>query len=153
MIHFATSKVITSSGASYPITLKIRSNRKAIIREVTIVECYKNLTRLKPWQILDLLAEIMPKYVHAHSEHLDVSIGNAPVTHEHMSCSGHPCLIVKHKENGGLKYYRLDCYADIQWAVTVNVSHLRAMVYWWRCNRDQYAYPTWEWGTWRNHES
>jgi len=150
-IYIATTEIHSNSGASYPVTLKVRVTAQALVREFEVLEWGNALVSLRPWQILDLLAEIMPKYVHSHEDLFEVSLGKNPIKHPTFHYTGHPCLVVKHIHNDSEKRYRLNrCVSDC-WALTIPTAHLRAMVYWWRLNRDQYGKGTpWEWGIWRN---
>lgn len=150
--YIATTNISSNSGASYPITLKIRVNNKAHIRSIEVIECENALISLRPWQWLDLLAKIMPRFVYAHLEHIEVALGENPIKHPYMSYTGHPCLVVTQKDNGGEKRYRLNHCVNDCWALTINSAHLRAMVYWWRCNRHQYEKLSQEWGVWKNEE-
>jgi len=136
-IYIASTEIHSTSGVSSPVTLKIRVTAHALLREIDILEGKNAQASLRPWQILDLLAQIFPKYVHSHEEHFEVNF---------MS----PYLTVTHKSNGGNKYYRLDKNVACIWPLTIYPAHLRAMIYWWRCNRDQYDTSIWEWGTWKN---
>ncbi len=149
MICFVTSTISSNSGANYPVTLKVTANRRCIIRSIEIIELHHQI-KLRPWQILDILSVIFPRYVHSHDTQYEVSLGKNPV--ENPSIGYHPCLVVKKVGSDIEKRYRLDHCVEAIWALTINPAHLRAMIYWWRCNRDQYESPIGEWKIWRNED-
>ena len=138
----------TYFATTHGTTLKILRNRQCRISEVS--QFKSNNTQLMPWQYLDLLTEIMPDYVHAVD--YEVKLGENPLENPHDGYTSHPCLIVKKIGTETEKRYRLDKYVSKNWMITIKVSHLRALVYWWRCNRDQYETPPCTWGIWRNED-
>ena len=129
-------------------TFKILRNRQGRVREISQIQ--SNHIQLRPWQYLDLLAKIMPKYVHAVD--YEVQMGENPVEHPHDEYTSHPCLIVKKIGSETEKRYRLNHCVGENWILTIKLSHLRALVYWWRCNRSQYEKAVCEWGIWRNED-
>ena len=143
--YLATTSIVSNSGTSYPITLKIRVNNKAHIRNIEVIECENTLVSLRPWQWLDLLAKIMPRFIYAHLEYIEVDIGENPIKHPYTTYTGHPCLIINNKDTNCEKRYRLNHCVNDCWALTINPAHLRSMVYWWRCNRLQFKNPPQEW--------
>lgn len=150
-VYYATTNLLSNSGASYPVTLKVSVTSQAEVRAVEVIEWENPLVSLRPSIILDLLAEVMPKYVHSHEDIFEVTLGKNECKHPSFAYTGHPCLVVKHIQNNGEKHYRLNHCVGTEWMLTIPPAHLRAMVYWWRLNRDQYGSGTpWEWGTWKN---
>ena len=147
--YFAATNIHSNSGASYPVTLKVRVNNQAMIQELEVLESELSVA-LRPWQCLDVLAEIMPKFIYPHPDLFDVYLSTNPVKYPSCDYSGHPCLAVQNKHSGAEKRYRLNHCVGDNWMISIPPAHLRAMVYWWRLNRDQYATPICEWSVWRN---
>ena len=131
--YIAKTNIYSDSGESSPVTLKIRVTTQALIRKIEIIE-YKS--QLKAWQWLNLLDKIMPKHIHAHSDQYEVRLEK----------KGEKIyLVVTHISNGGEKYYRLNKYVKPTWVLSVHPPHLRAIMYWWRCNEIQYIKNFYEW--------
>ena len=124
-------------------TLKIRVNNKALIRTIELSK--KQNFELPVWQWLDLLAEIMPKHIHAHLEQFQVYLCKGSLNAPHPSCINHTFIVVQQINNGGEKLYSLENSVNHYWIFKTHPAHLRAILYWWRGNRNQYEVTPCKW--------
>lgn len=131
----------TTTGITSPITLKIRVNNKALVRSIEITKS----KQFSVWQWLDLLVEIMPQHIHAHLDQFEVYLCKNPLNAPHPTCISNTFIVVKHLSNGGEKFYPLDDPVNYHWLYTIHPAHLRAILYWWRGNRNQYPHSKHEW--------
>ena len=134
--YIATTNIYLESGDISPVTIKIRVTTQALVRNIEIIEC---TTQLKAWQWLNLLNKVMPKHVHAHSDQFEVHLEKQEKKEKKIY------LVVKQLSNGGEKYYRLNKSVQPTWALSIHPPHLRAILYWWRCNEIQYIQNFYDW--------
>ena len=100
-------------------------------------------TKIRPFTILDLLADTMPKWL--YTEGVSVEFGYTYANHPRLAAMRQPCLIVTN--SWGETKYLLNRFCDSDWMCTVNSKNLAAMVKWWRENRKEFQKPIqkWEW--------
>ena len=143
MALYYVAPTTTNPGINSLSTLKIRVSNKALIRTIEPKE--KQKFKLPVWQWLDLLVEIMPKHIHAHLEQFEVYLCNGSLKAPNPSCANDTFIVVKQLNNGGEKFYSLENSVNYYWIFNTHPAHLRAILYWWRGNRNQYKVIRYNW--------
>ena len=139
MVYVASTLIENTKGFQ-PITLKFKVEKNG---RISIVENTEYNSRIKVWQLLDLFAEIMPKYIHAVG--YEVELSTRPVKYLFRGFTSQPCLTLKKEKWTYKKYFLLEKIVDTDWMTNISLSCLRPLVYWWRLHREEFSRPTWEW--------
>ena len=134
MQNFADTTLQSKSGREYPYSLLVHTTCKGQVTSVDVLEQDINGAKPRPYMFLDLLAKVFPSRLYINN--ITVEYGENPVLHPEPGYTSHPCLIVY--QNGKVKRYRLDQNVGAGWPVGVPSAHLRAMVAWWRINREEF---------------
>lgn len=132
--YYCKTQRTTRNGIKHPYKITVEMNSHGKIRSVKSDSPF-NEVDIRPYMFLDLLAEIMPKWLFTGD--VCVEFGHANINNPKYNNLNQPCLIV-YNNRYGTKNYLINHIISSDWLVGINSINLSSMVLWWRENRENF---------------